>query len=165
MAELEGVSDIEELNKVLDRAVTLKNMLKNRDRMDKVAQFVGRALPQNVEPMGYKAFLVAVDREACVFYKEALDKYLPPEYSVVVISPGGKKDQEHLRKAWLAEERGEAHPQGVPQPGRAAQDPDRHREAAHRLRRPDPLLHVPGQADAGPCALAGHRPRYTLRGQ
>ena len=31
--------------------------------------------------MGYKAFLVAVDREACALYKKALDKYLPPEYS------------------------------------------------------------------------------------
>ena len=94
----------QELNEVLDRAVTLKNMLKNRDRVDKVARFAAEHFRTNVEPMGYKAFMVAVDREACVFYKQALDKYLPPEDSVVVISPGGKKDQEHLRKAWLAEE-------------------------------------------------------------
>ena len=104
LAELEGVSDVAELNEVLDRAVTLKNMLKNRDRVDKVAKFVAEHFRTNVEPMGYKAFMVAVDREACVFYKQALDKYLPPEDSVVVISPGGKKDQEHLRKAWLAED-------------------------------------------------------------
>ena len=104
LAELEGVSDVAELNEVLDRAVTLKNMLKNRDRVDKVARFAAEHFRTNVEPMGYKAFMVAVDREACVFYKQALDKYLPPEDSVVVISPGGKKDQEHLRKAWLAEE-------------------------------------------------------------
>src|SRR5208337_2211921 len=31
LAELEGVSDVADLNEVLDRAVTLKNMLKNRD--------------------------------------------------------------------------------------------------------------------------------------
>ncbi len=37
--------------------------------------------------MGCKAFLVAVDREACCFYKEALDRYLPPEASAVVIAP------------------------------------------------------------------------------
>ena len=93
LAELEGVSDVAELNEVLDRAVTLKNMLKNRDRVDKVAKFAAEHFRTNVEPMGYKAFMVAVDREACVFYKQALDKYLPPEDSVVVISPGGKKDQ------------------------------------------------------------------------
>ena len=37
--------------------------------------------------MGYKAFLVAVDREACTLYKKELDKYFPKEYSEVVYSP------------------------------------------------------------------------------
>src|SRR5260370_7808722 len=36
--------------------------------------------------MGFKGLLVAVDREACALYKEARDRYLPPEYSSVVIS-------------------------------------------------------------------------------
>ena len=39
-AELEGVADVEELNRVLDRAVTLSNMLKNRERVQRVAQHV-----------------------------------------------------------------------------------------------------------------------------
>lgn len=88
LAELEGVSDIEELNRVLDRAVTLKNMLKNPERVERVAQFVARHFKETVEPMGYKAFLVAVDREACALYKEALDRHLPGDYSRVVISSG-----------------------------------------------------------------------------
>jgi type I restriction enzyme R subunit len=37
-----------------------------------------------VAPLGYKAFLVGVDREGCALYKQALDRYLPPEYSVPV---------------------------------------------------------------------------------
>ena len=41
-----------------------------------------------VEPLGYKAFIVGVDREACCLLKEALNQYLPDEYSRVVISPG-----------------------------------------------------------------------------
>ncbi len=44
-------------------------------------------ITRNIEPMGYKAFEVAVDREACALYKEELDKYLPPGYSKVVYSP------------------------------------------------------------------------------
>ena len=36
--------------------------------------------------MGYKAFLVGVDREACALYKGELDKHLPPEWSTVVYS-------------------------------------------------------------------------------
>lgn len=86
LAEAQGVSDIEDLNKILEQAVTLRNMLKNRDRVEKVAAYVARHFRENVEPMGYKAFLVAVDREACCFYKEALDRHLPPEWSQVVIS-------------------------------------------------------------------------------
>jgi type I restriction enzyme R subunit len=87
LAETEGISDIEELNKVLERAVTLKNMLKNHERIVKVAKYVVEHYKDFVEPLGYKAFLVAVDREACALYKEELDKYLPKEYSEVVYSP------------------------------------------------------------------------------
>jgi type I restriction enzyme R subunit len=82
LTEAEGVSDVEELNKVLERAVTPRNFLKADDRIDKVAQFTAKHFTESVEPLGYKAFLVAVDREACAKYKEALDRYLSPEYSV-----------------------------------------------------------------------------------
>jgi type I restriction enzyme R subunit len=103
LAELEGVSDVEELNKVLERAVTLKNMMKNRERVDKVARFAAEHFRSTIEPMGYKGFFVAVDREACVLYKQALDKYLPPEWTQVVVSSGGKKDGEELRRHHLEE--------------------------------------------------------------
>lgn len=103
VVELEGVSDIEEINRVLDRAVTLKNMLKNRDRVQRVAEFAARHFRETVEPMGYKAFLVGVDREACALYKEALDCYLPPEYSAVVISRG-HNDPPTLEKYHLTSE-------------------------------------------------------------
>ncbi|MBU0766236.1 HsdR family type I site-specific deoxyribonuclease [Patescibacteria group bacterium] len=84
MAEAEGISDVEDLNKILDRAVRTKAFLKADDHIEKVAKFVAEHFKENVEPMGYKAFLVAIDREACALYKEALDKYLPPEYSVPI---------------------------------------------------------------------------------
>ena len=87
LAEAEGVSDIEELNAILDRAVELKEMMKSSSRMEKIAKYVAGHFKENVEPMGFKAFLVTVDREACALYKKELDKYLPPEYSRVVYSP------------------------------------------------------------------------------
>ena len=77
LAEAEGVSDIEELNRVLDKAVNLKNMLKNRDRVQRVAQYIAKHFKETVEPLGYKAFIVGVDREACCLLKEALNQYLP----------------------------------------------------------------------------------------
>ncbi|MEK7717811.1 MAG: HsdR family type I site-specific deoxyribonuclease [Pseudomonadota bacterium] len=97
LAETEGIADIEELNKILERAVNLKNFLKGKDRVKKVARYVADHFRENVEPLGYKAFLVAVDREACAFYKEALDAILPPEYSEIVFT-GNNNDQPHLKK-------------------------------------------------------------------
>ena len=97
LAETEGIADIEELNKILERAVNLKNFLKGKDRVKKVAQYVANHFRENVEPLGYKAFLVAVDREACTFYKNALDAILPPEYSEIVFT-GNNNDQPHLKK-------------------------------------------------------------------
>ncbi len=104
LAETEGIADIEELNKILDRAVNLKNFLKGRDRVQKVAQYVAEHYRENVEPLGYKAFLVGVDREACTFYKEALDKILPPEYSEIVFT-GSNNDPPHMKKWHLAPKR------------------------------------------------------------
>lgn len=103
LAEAQGISDIEELNKILDRAVNLKTFLKAADRVDKVARFVAQHFRENVEPLGYKAFLVAVDREACALYKKALDKYLPPEYSTVVYT-SAHNDNEILAQFKLSED-------------------------------------------------------------
>ncbi len=58
LAEAEGVADLEELNKILERAVNLKNFLKGKKRIQQVAEFVAKHYKENVEPLGYKAFLV-----------------------------------------------------------------------------------------------------------
>jgi type I restriction enzyme R subunit len=84
MATDEGVTDIEELNRVLERAVALRTFLKADERVANVAKFVAEHFRDNVEPLGYKAFLVAVDREACAKYKMALDKLLPPEWVTAI---------------------------------------------------------------------------------
>jgi len=88
LAETQGISDIESLNKVLEKAVNLRNMLKNPERREKVVRYIVDHYREYIEPMGYKAFIVAVDREACAMYKEEIDKYLPPDYSEVVYSQG-----------------------------------------------------------------------------
>jgi type I restriction enzyme R subunit len=102
LAEVQGISDIETLNKVLEKTVTLRNMLKNRERVEKVAKYTVDHYKDYIETMGYKAFLVAVDREACALYKEELDRYLPPDYSKVVYSPF-YNDPPELSKYHLSE--------------------------------------------------------------
>lgn len=103
IVETEGISDIETLNKVLEKAVTLKNMLKNSDRVKRIAEYVANHFKEYIEPMGYKAFLVAVDREACAMYKEELNKHLPEEHSKVVYSPY-YNDPPELSKYHLSED-------------------------------------------------------------
>ena len=92
----EGMSDFEELDAILKRAVQLKAIMKAPGRIEKVAAVVAQHFRENVEPMGFKAFLIAVDREACALYKAALHNYLPPEYSEVVYSPS-HQDSETMR--------------------------------------------------------------------
>jgi type I restriction enzyme R subunit len=84
-------------------ALYMKNFLMAKDRVEKVAAFVAQHYRENVEPMGYKAFLVGVGREACVFYKKALDKHLPPEWSRVVYT-AAHNDKQHLKQFYLSEE-------------------------------------------------------------
>ncbi|MEQ8826308.1 MAG: deoxyribonuclease HsdR, partial [Parvibaculum sp.] len=84
LAAAEGVTDTEELNKVLDRAIGLRTFLTADDRIEKVAAFVAEHFREKVHPLGYKAFLVGVNREACAKYKKALDKLLPPVWSEAV---------------------------------------------------------------------------------
>ncbi|MBO9643406.1 MAG: HsdR family type I site-specific deoxyribonuclease [Pseudacidovorax sp.] len=84
LADAEGITDIDELNKVLDRSVGLRTFLCADERIENVAAFVARHFQESVMPLGYKAFVVAVNREACAKYKRALDKLLPPEWTVPV---------------------------------------------------------------------------------
>ncbi len=106
LAEGEGVSDVEGLNKVLDRAVGLRTFLTADDRIAKVAAFVAEHFRENVLPLGYKAFLVAVNREACAKYKQELDKLLPSEWSIPVYTQNAADvvDRPLVAKLQLSEE-------------------------------------------------------------
>lgn len=109
LAESEGVTDVEELNKVLDRAVGLRTFLTADDRIEKVAAFVAEHFKENVLPLGYKAFVVAVNREACAKYKKALDKLLPPEWTAPVYTQNAADvvDRPLVAKLQLSDEQEE----------------------------------------------------------
>ena len=100
LAEMEGITDVDELNRALDRAVGLRTFLTADDRIEKVAAFVAEHFRENVMPLGYKAFLVGVNREACAKYKRALDKLLPPEWSAPVYS---ENDRDLIQRPLVAE--------------------------------------------------------------
>ena len=95
-----GVASIEELDRLLDKAEKLKAVLKAPDRVDHIAAHVARHYRENVEPRGFKGFVVAVDREACALYKQALNRYLPEDYTQVVYT-ANHKDNDLLRQHHL----------------------------------------------------------------
>lgn len=105
LAMQHGITDIEELNAVLEKAINTKEFLKADDRIKKVGKFIAEHFRQYIEPMNYKAFIVAVDRTACARYKKELDKYLPPEWSEVVYS--SRNDDDELRKTFAHNEQKE----------------------------------------------------------
>ncbi len=84
LAQAEGVTDVDELNKVLDQAVGLRTFLTADDRIEKIAKYLAEHFVENVAPLGYKAFIVGVNREACAKYKRALDKLLPSDWTAPV---------------------------------------------------------------------------------
>lgn len=91
--------DVETLDKAIEN-LSSKIILEDPKRIEEIAKYIVDHFKNYVEPNGYKAFVVAVSRKACVLYKKALDKYLPPEYSKVVISPYYNDDEE-LKKHHL----------------------------------------------------------------
>ena len=103
LAAAEGISDPDELNAVLDNAVNLKVIMKAPNRVETIAKFVAKDFKERIEPMGFKAFLVGVDREACALYKAELDKHLPAEYSEVVYSKDNS-DNDLMKKYHLSDE-------------------------------------------------------------
>ena len=107
LAGAEDVTDIEELNKVLDRAIGLRTFLKADERVANVASFIAEHFREYVLPLHYKAVVVAGDREACAKYKRALDRLLPPEWTEAVYTESAADvvDRPLVAELQLSEER------------------------------------------------------------
>jgi type I restriction enzyme R subunit len=76
-----------------------KELARHPDRINIVLDKMLEHFLAHPDPNGFKAQLVAVDRMACVRYKDALDaklkvRGLPPEWSDVIISPGQNDEPE-----------------------------------------------------------------------
>ena len=88
---------------ILRKSAKLKTILKADHRIKAVVKDVAEHYLSHVEPNGFKAQLVGVDREACALYKEELDKHLPEDYSKVIYS-SAQNDPEQLQKYWMSNE-------------------------------------------------------------
>ncbi|HHX58161.1 MAG TPA: HsdR family type I site-specific deoxyribonuclease, partial [Candidatus Moranbacteria bacterium] len=74
-------------------------LVKLPKRMEAVARDIVEHYKLYVEPNGFKAQIVAYDREAVAGYKRLLDKLIPPDQSAVVYSPGDpNSDSDDLKE-------------------------------------------------------------------
>ena len=71
--------------RVRKRLNAIKLFLENPERIDKIAKDIAEHFKENVDGK-FKGMVVTGSRKACVLYKKALDKHLPPNYSEVVMT-------------------------------------------------------------------------------
>ncbi|MGB9760305.1 MAG: type I restriction endonuclease subunit R, partial [Thermoproteota archaeon] len=76
----------EEKKELRKKIRVIKAFTKKPDRVNSIAEDIVKHFKEVVEPTELKAMVVTIDREACVLYKNALDKFLPPSYSEVVMT-------------------------------------------------------------------------------
>jgi len=80
------------------RIAKMSAFLKNPKRVEKVVKDIAKHYKEKVAPQGFKAMVVTTDRQACVQYKEELDKHFPESVSKVVISTSANDDFEFKQK-------------------------------------------------------------------
>lgn len=74
-------------------------LVKLPKRMEAVARDIVEHYKLYIEPNGFKAQIVAYDREAVAHYKKLLDKLIPSEWSAIVYSPGDRNsDSDDLKQ-------------------------------------------------------------------
>ena len=79
--------------KIKEKLTTIKLVLENQKRISLIAKDIAEHFKENVDGK-FKAMVVAASRIACDRYKKELDKFLPPEYSEIVMTYNRSDRQE-----------------------------------------------------------------------
>jgi type I restriction enzyme R subunit len=112
-----GLSDLDRAN-LAKQASRMAVLIKAPERVQRVAEDIVTHFEEKIAPNGFKAQLVTFDREACIMYKAALDEFLPPEASTVVMSVQPGDDEE-----WRQYDRGRDEEERLLDRFRDASDP------------------------------------------
>ncbi|MFI9253702.1 type I restriction endonuclease subunit R [Streptomyces sp. NPDC053069] len=125
-AELEGLTDSEQ-ERIKADAARLSVVAKAPERVDAIAEDIAAYLRKRTEPQGFKAQLVAIDREACTLYADALIRHgLHPEELAVIYTRDPKGDTKNYRR-WYASEQWRRHQAaGVGSPNPVPPSPRQH---------------------------------------
>jgi type I restriction enzyme R subunit len=80
-----GLSDLDR-DQLAKTAARMAVLVKSPERVQKICADIAHHFQEKVVPSGFGAQVVTFDRESCVLYKKALDEYLPPEVSDIVMT-------------------------------------------------------------------------------
>lgn len=83
---------------------TIETLMKADRRIERIARDVVEHFNEKIRPNGFKAQIVAPDREAAVKYKNEFDKLINPNRSVVVMTVGNNDSKEWKEKYRLTRE-------------------------------------------------------------
>ncbi len=89
-----GTLSEEDRTNLVKKAAKMSAFLKSPARVQMIVQDIVKHFQTKIDPSGFKAMIVTPDRFACDQYKQELDKILPAEASAVVISTGGKGEED-----------------------------------------------------------------------
>lgn len=81
---------------VKKRLNAINMFLENPKRIELIAKDIAEHFKENVDGT-FKAMVVAASRKSCAYYKEALDKWLPKEYSEVVMTYNERSDTQVIQ--------------------------------------------------------------------
>ncbi|KXB01750.1 hypothetical protein AKJ45_02855 [candidate division MSBL1 archaeon SCGC-AAA261F19] len=93
----------EERSEILREEIDTKSVIKIRKRIKRIAKDIADHYKEKIEPNGFKAQVVTIDKEAAALYKEELDKHMDPEESAVIIS-SAEGDKKLVKKYHLSSE-------------------------------------------------------------
>ena len=100
-----GLSDLDR-DQLAKTAAKMAVLVKSPERIQKICADIARHFQEKVAPNGFGAQVVTFDRESCVLYKKALDEYLPPEVSDIVMTVNsGETEYAPYRRDRDAEEK------------------------------------------------------------
>jgi type I restriction enzyme R subunit len=87
-----GLSDLDR-DQLAKTAAKMSVLVKSPERVNEICADIANHYLAKVEPNGFGAQVVALDREACVLYKKALDELLPTETSEIVMTVNSGEDE------------------------------------------------------------------------
>ena len=91
--ELTGnLSDLDK-DQLAKTAAKMAVLVKSPERIQRICADIARHFQEKVTPSGFGAQVVTFDRESCVLYKKALDEFLSPAASDIVMTVNSGEDE------------------------------------------------------------------------